>query len=119
MAASALFDIPVWAALNATMIEKWTPPPDCEEVVIFGDNDPLFGGQAAACRLAHRLAVERFAVAARMPQGTVGRGIEAGPRRPTAAGFAADRSLGGLHQPVFGRRMEVIPGDRHGIDLAA
>lgn len=56
MSASALFDMPVWAAINATMLAKWIPPQGCEEVAVFGDNDFGFGGQAAAFTLAHRLA---------------------------------------------------------------
>jgi putative DNA primase/helicase len=56
MAASNLFTMPVWSALNAAMLAKWYPPAGCEEVAIFGDNDAKFGGQAAAYRLAHRIA---------------------------------------------------------------
>ena len=67
LAASAMFDIPVWAALNSTRLAKWIPPQGCEEVVIFGDNDPLFGGQAAAWRLAHRLAVKKHQVSVHIP----------------------------------------------------
>jgi putative DNA primase/helicase len=48
MSASALYDMPVWAALNAPMLRKWTPPDGCDEVAIFGDNDANFAGQAAA-----------------------------------------------------------------------
>ena len=59
MAASALFDLPVWAAINATMLAKWTPPPGADEVAIFADNDPRFGGQAAAYTLAHRLSTAK------------------------------------------------------------
>lgn len=59
MSAELLFDVPTWAALNSAMLAKWEPPPECEEVVIFGDNDPKFAGQAAAYALAHRLAVRR------------------------------------------------------------
>lgn len=55
MAASAMFDMPVWAAISAPMLRKWSPPEGCEEVAVFGDNDPKFGGQAAAYDLAHRL----------------------------------------------------------------
>lgn len=55
MSASRLFDIPVWAALNADMMAKWAPPPGVEEVTIFGDNDPRFAGQSAAYALAHRI----------------------------------------------------------------
>jgi putative DNA primase/helicase len=38
------------------------------EVVIFGDNDPMFGGAAAAYALAHRLAVtNRIKVEVKIP----------------------------------------------------
>jgi putative DNA primase/helicase len=55
-AAADRFGIPVWSAINATMLAKWTPPPQVREVWVFGDNDAKFGGQAAAFTLAHRLA---------------------------------------------------------------
>lgn len=67
MAASALFDLPVWAAINSAMLAKWTPPAGCDEVAIFADNDPKFGGQAAAYRLAHRLAVKGLHVTIHTP----------------------------------------------------
>ena len=62
MAASALFDIPVWAAVSSSMMKKWLPPPGCENIVIFGDNDKKYGGQAAAYHLAHRLAAQNLPV---------------------------------------------------------
>ncbi|MFQ6755327.1 toprim domain-containing protein [Cereibacter sphaeroides] len=68
MSASALYDLPVWAALNTTMLAKWSPPEGCTEVAIFGDNDPLFGGQGAAYALAHRLAVKGIAVTVHIPE---------------------------------------------------
>jgi putative DNA primase/helicase len=58
MGASAIFDLPVWAAISAGMMAKWVPPEGCDEVAIFGDNDPKFGGQSAAYTLAHRLATK-------------------------------------------------------------
>jgi putative DNA primase/helicase len=67
LSASALFDIPVWAAINSTMLEKWIPPAGCQEVAIFGDNDTKFGGQAAAYRLAHRLSVKGVSVTVSIP----------------------------------------------------
>jgi putative DNA primase/helicase len=67
MAASALFDVPCWAAINSTMLAKWWPPVGCEEVVVFGDNDPKFAGQAAAFKLAHRLAVKGISVTVQIP----------------------------------------------------
>lgn len=48
--------IPCWSAINSTMLEKFQPPADVRELHIFGDHDAKFGGQAAAFRLAHRLA---------------------------------------------------------------
>lgn len=54
-AAASLFGVPVWSALNSTMLAKWIPPADVEEVVIFGDPDRNFDGQAAAYSLAKRL----------------------------------------------------------------
>ncbi len=68
MSASALYDVPVWAAINSTMLAKWLPPESCDEVVIFGDNDAKFGGQAAAYKLAHRIAVKGIEVAVKIPE---------------------------------------------------
>jgi putative DNA primase/helicase len=55
MAASAMFDLPVWSAINSTMLAKWSPPEGCTEVAIFGDHDKKHGGHAAAWALSHRL----------------------------------------------------------------
>lgn len=62
MAASAIFDMPVWAAISSSMMKKWMPPPGCEEIVIFGDNDKKYGGQAAAYHLAERLTAKNLRV---------------------------------------------------------
>lgn len=70
MAASRMYDMPVWAAINATMLEKWIPPEGCDDVAIFGDNDEKFGGHAAAYKLAHRLAVKGIAVTVHIPKTT-------------------------------------------------
>jgi putative DNA primase/helicase len=67
MRASARFDVPVWAALNANMLAEWIPPAGVTEVAIFGDNDPKFAGQAAAYQLARRLANKKFAVTVSIP----------------------------------------------------
>ena len=67
LSAGALYDLPVWAAINSTMLAKWTPPEGCDEVVIFSDHDANFAGQAAAYRLAHRLALTGIEVHVRMP----------------------------------------------------
>lgn len=55
LSAGQLFQMPVWAAINSTLLANWYPPDDVDEVWIFGDNDPKFGGQRAAYILAHRL----------------------------------------------------------------
>jgi putative DNA primase/helicase len=68
MSASRLYDMPVWAAINSSMLEKWQPPEGCDEVAIFGDHDAKFGGQASAYRLAHRLAVKGMRVTVHIPQ---------------------------------------------------
>ena len=67
LSASALYSLPVWAAINSNMLAKWSPPDGCDEVAIFGDNDPKFGGQAAAFALAHRLAVAGILVTVHIP----------------------------------------------------
>jgi putative DNA primase/helicase len=59
LAASQLFDLPVWAALNSGNLIKWQPPATVKNVVIFGDTDESMGGQHAAYALAYRLKSER------------------------------------------------------------
>lgn len=71
IAAAKRFRIPTWAALNSRGLEKWVPPAGVSEVVIFGDNDPKFGGQSAAYSLGHRLAARlRMSVEVRIPETT-------------------------------------------------
>jgi putative DNA primase/helicase len=54
LAASKLFDMPVWAAITAGGLEGWIWPDDIRRIVIFGDNDVNFTGQNAAYALAKR-----------------------------------------------------------------
>jgi putative DNA primase/helicase len=56
LSASALFEVPVWAALSAPLLKKWRPPAGITKVIIFGDNDSNFTGQEAAYSLARSLA---------------------------------------------------------------
>lgn len=68
ISASRLFKCPVWALINANNLEKWAPPPGVEHVMIFGDNDSSFTGQAAAYGLAKRLvAMGHYQVDVRIP----------------------------------------------------
>lgn len=54
------FGMPVWAAISAGGLTRWTPPSEVRgvpirEVHVFGDNDESYTGQLAATKLAHDL----------------------------------------------------------------
>lgn len=53
LSASVLHSVPVWAALNATLLQKFQPPADVRKLVIFADRD--VAGLDAALKLAQRL----------------------------------------------------------------
>jgi putative DNA primase/helicase len=55
LSATALTGVPCWAALNRVLLQKWIAPAGVKRVVIFGDSDAKFDGQAAAFALASRL----------------------------------------------------------------
>ena len=55
LAASILFGIPCWAALNANRLAAWAPVAGVERVTIFADNDENFTGQTAAFDLEARI----------------------------------------------------------------
>lgn len=67
LAAAGRFMLPVWAATNAILMEQWMPPEGVEEVLIAGDRDSSYTGQAAAYSLAKRLARAGLRVEVRMP----------------------------------------------------
>jgi putative DNA primase/helicase len=67
LSASQLYNIPVWAALNAVLLEKWTPPAESTNIFIFADNDFSFTGQKAAYALANRLSLKGLSVQVIMP----------------------------------------------------
>lgn len=67
LSCAAMFGMPVWALINAGNMEKWTPPEGVRRVVIFGDNDLSFTGQAAAFTLARRLRAMKIEAEPRFP----------------------------------------------------
>ena len=67
LAASRRFGVPVWAATNAVLLEAWIPPAGVSAVLIAGDNDTSYTGQAAAFALAKRLRREGYAVEVHVP----------------------------------------------------
>jgi len=68
LAASVRFNVPVLSVLMASGMDKWTPPSEVKKLVIFGDNDASFTGQAAAYALAHRLS-KKLEVTVLIPEG--------------------------------------------------
>lgn len=56
LSAMILFGIPVWSTLGTDGMEKFEPPAECKELVIYADRDWKYGGERAAFTLAHRLA---------------------------------------------------------------
>lgn len=58
LSAAILYKIPVWACVNGTLLAKWVPPDTAREIVIFGDNDENYTGQAKSYHLANRLEVQ-------------------------------------------------------------
>ena len=67
LGATQLFGIPTWAAINSTMMAKWSAPDGVRRVTVFSDNDSKFGGQSAAYTLAHKLSLKGIAVDVQMP----------------------------------------------------
>ena len=67
LAASAKFGVPAWACVSSALMEQWEPPDDVKRVIVFGDNDLKFGGQASAYRIAHRLACKNLDVEVHIP----------------------------------------------------
>lgn len=67
-AATALYELPCWAALNANNMEGWLPPDGVLTVVIFGDNDASATGQAAAWTLARKLRARKITATVEMPE---------------------------------------------------
>lgn len=69
--------IPVWAAVNATMLEEFVPPPGVEQILVFADKDqptkqhPKGHGQEAATALVKRLWSMGIKASAIVPPGEI------------------------------------------------
>jgi putative DNA primase/helicase len=70
LAASRRFQVPVWAATNAALLEAWVPPEGVDEVLVCADNDASYTGQAAAFALAKRLIRSGLKVEVAIPERT-------------------------------------------------
>jgi putative DNA primase/helicase len=68
LSAAVLYELPVWATLNTTLMEKWVPPPVVRRVTIFADNDLSYAGFKAAYALAFKLVGSGVDVEVRAPQ---------------------------------------------------
>lgn len=68
LAASLLFQVPVWPCLDTHGVETFDPPEGVEEVVIFADNDPNYAGHKAAYTCAYRLAQRGIKVTLQFPK---------------------------------------------------
>jgi len=58
ISAAIMYDMPVWACVNGTLLSQWIPPDGVEQVTVFGDNDANYTGQSKAYILANRLEVQ-------------------------------------------------------------
>ena len=67
MAATQLFGTPTWATISSTLMESFEPPDDIRRVIVFGDCDANFTGQAAAYKLAKRLYLKDHVVDVKIP----------------------------------------------------
>lgn len=67
IAAHMLFKLPVWSVVNRNGVETFVPPEGVKRVVIYGDRDESYAGQAGAYRAAERLARLGFGVDVQLP----------------------------------------------------
>lgn len=68
LSAAEIFGLPAWAAMNAGLLERVNVPSFVKHVVICGDNDSNFVGQAAAYALAKRMVSEGRTASVEIPK---------------------------------------------------
>lgn len=84
LAASQLFNAPVWSCVSAACIESFEPPAGVQTLTVFSDNDANFTGQAAAFALAKRLSGRGIVCEVAIPPG-VGDWLDVLNQREVAA----------------------------------
>lgn len=67
LAAYKIFGVPVWSVANSAIMKKFIPPLFVKHVLIFGDNDANYEGQAAAYSLACSLSKRGVEAEVRIP----------------------------------------------------
>jgi putative DNA primase/helicase len=67
LSASLLYEVPVWSALSAGGLVAFEPPETCRCLIVFGDSDDSYTGQASAYALAHRLRLKGLHVDVKLP----------------------------------------------------
>lgn len=67
LAATLLFNVPVWSVINTAGMEGFVPPEGIKTVIIFGDNDKNFAGHKSAYAAAFRLAGKGYNVDVQIP----------------------------------------------------
>jgi putative DNA primase/helicase len=60
LSASLLYELPVWATTNASLLKSFSPPPEVRRLIVFADADKagLDAAQALHARLRHYIDVE-------------------------------------------------------------
>ena len=64
----AMNNVPVWAALNTSLLAAFEPPEGIKTVIIFADNDFNYAGQKAAYTLANKLSLKKYEVDVEVPE---------------------------------------------------
>ena len=67
IAAYMMWEIPAWSVISANQMIEWEPPEGIREVLIAGDNDNSYAGQAAAYETARRLTAKGYRVDVQIP----------------------------------------------------
>ncbi|MEN3238606.1 toprim domain-containing protein [Methylobacterium ajmalii] len=68
LAVHLMTGLPVWSLINAGNLAEFTPPDGVEQLMIYGDNDEGFAGQAAAYTLARRMVARRVGARVFLPE---------------------------------------------------